>query len=98
MSDEKTPEIEFVLTVDQKIRAARILNDLMMSPFTTFSDDEWQLNNDPGCVFGVRIVSGAGWLHIPLTDAQIVGLLKQLMAGTEERQALIDEILANVTA
>jgi hypothetical protein len=97
MSEDKKPEIEFVLTVDQKLTAARLMNDLMMSRFTNFSDDEWQLENVPDYVFHLRIITGAGWLKIPLTDAQIVDLLNQLMDGTKERQAIIGEILADVT-
>lgn len=96
MSEEKKPEIEFALTPEQKIEAANVLNNLMMSPFTHFSDDEWELNN--GYPFTVRITSISGMILIPLTDTQIIAVLNQVMNGMKERQAIIGEILADVTA
>lgn len=98
MSEEKTPEIEFVLSPEQKSKAGGVLNFVMMSHFTMFTETEpWDWENNPAEPFNVRIVSGAGLLLIPLTDAQIVDLLKQVMDGTKERQAVVGEILNDVT-
>lgn len=98
MSEEKTPEIEFVLSPEQKGKAGRILNDVNMTPFVTFPDehDVWEFANT-GATFFVRIASGAGWLKIPLTDEQIVGLLKQLMDGMTEQAIRANQILADVS-
>jgi hypothetical protein len=97
MSEEKAPEIEFVLTPEQKASIGTALNSYMMSPFTTFPDSAWDWENVPNAPFNMRVVTGVGVLLVPLTDEQIVGLLRQIVDGIEYQSGRISAILADVT-
>jgi hypothetical protein len=45
----------------------------------------------------MRVVTGVGVLLVPLTDEQIVGLLRQIVDGIEYQSGRISAILADVT-